>query len=349
MSERSGNTQSVLSLPKGGSAIKGIGETFQANLFSGTGNHSLPIALSPGRNGFGPKLSLDYSSGNGNGIFGLGWQLSLPRITRKTEKGLPRYDDGDVFVMSGAEDLVRCLKKGVDPETGQSTWVAEHPIVRSEFEVFLYRPRTEGAFARIERWVHQSTGETHWRTITKDNVTSLFGCSAASRLSDPADDRRVYEWLIQETFDAFGNHVLCEYAADAPSLYSDPNSATCLPEIFEKNRVATQRYIRRIYYGNLPEPLVDTQSKPISYPDGAAVGHLRKAAATPSKSCSITATGDRRPSCLIRTRCPTGDRNDSARIPASRLTAIPRRSAKTDSRIFARVLRSGRFGVAAGS
>jgi Salmonella virulence plasmid 65kDa B protein len=113
--------QNVLSLPKGGGAIKGIGETFQPNLFSGTGNHSITLALSPGRNGFGPKLSLEYSSGNGNGIFGLGWQLAIPRVTRKTEKGLPRYDDSDVFVLSGAEDLVPCLKKVVDPTSGQET------------------------------------------------------------------------------------------------------------------------------------------------------------------------------------------------------------------------------------
>jgi hypothetical protein len=104
-------------LPKGGGAIKGIGETFQPNLFSGTGNHSIPIAVSPGRNGFGPSLSLQYSSGSGNGIFGLGWNLSIPRITRKTEKGLPQYDDDDTFLMSGAEDLVPCLEKVVDPQT----------------------------------------------------------------------------------------------------------------------------------------------------------------------------------------------------------------------------------------
>ena len=98
---KSGTASQVIALPKGGGAIKGIGETFQPNLFSGTGNHSIPIATSPGRSGFGPTLSVQYSSGNGNGPFGLGWQLSIPRITRKTEKGLPRYDGTDVFVMSG--------------------------------------------------------------------------------------------------------------------------------------------------------------------------------------------------------------------------------------------------------
>ena len=106
MPRTSEDAQTPISLPKGGGAIKGIGETFQPNLFTGTGNFAVPIATSPGRNGFGPQLTLQYSTGNGNGPFGLGWQLSIPRITRKTEKGLPTYTDEDVFVLSGAEDLV---------------------------------------------------------------------------------------------------------------------------------------------------------------------------------------------------------------------------------------------------
>src|SRR5262249_60535307 len=93
MSNTSSSAQNAIALPKGGGAIKGIGETFQPNLFSGTGNHAIPIAISPGRGGFGPTLSLQYSSRNCNGPFGLGWQLSLPRIPPKTHKGLPpAYD-----------------------------------------------------------------------------------------------------------------------------------------------------------------------------------------------------------------------------------------------------------------
>ena len=106
MKNDSSESTAAISLPKGGGAVQGIGETFQPNLFTGTGNFSIPIATSPGRNRFGPALSLQYSSGNGNGPFGLGWQLSVPRITRKTEKGLPTYTNQDVFVISGAEDLV---------------------------------------------------------------------------------------------------------------------------------------------------------------------------------------------------------------------------------------------------
>jgi hypothetical protein len=75
-----------ISLPKGGGAIRGMGEKFAANPVTGTGSMTVPIATSPGRSGFGPQLSLSYDSGAGNGPFGLGWNLSLPSITRKTDK-----------------------------------------------------------------------------------------------------------------------------------------------------------------------------------------------------------------------------------------------------------------------
>lgn len=102
-----------ISLPKGGGAIRGMGEKFAANPVTGTVSMSVPIAVSPGRSGFAPLLSLSYDSGAGNGPFGLGWNLSLPAITRKTDKGLPQYfdaEESDVFVLSGAEDLVPAFK-----------------------------------------------------------------------------------------------------------------------------------------------------------------------------------------------------------------------------------------------
>src|SRR5688500_5289493 len=64
-------------LPKGGGAIRGIGEKFGANPVAGTGSFRVPIAVSQGRSGFGPELSLSYDSGSGNGPFGFGWELSL--------------------------------------------------------------------------------------------------------------------------------------------------------------------------------------------------------------------------------------------------------------------------------
>jgi len=90
----------VIRLPKGGGALHGIGEKFTPDIFTGTGNFTVPIALPAGRNGFQPRLNLAYSTGNGNGVFGLGWGLSIPGISRKTSEGVPRYDDNkDTFIL----------------------------------------------------------------------------------------------------------------------------------------------------------------------------------------------------------------------------------------------------------
>ncbi len=238
MPDDKNNTAASISLPKGGGAVKGIGETFQPNLFTGTGNFSVPITTSPGRNGFGPKLTLQYSTGNGNGPFGLGWQLSTPRITRKTEKGLPTYTDEDVFIMSGVEDLVIVDSQLVD---------SDQP---TGFTVTRFRPRTEGLFARIEKWINNNdANDIHWRATTKENVTSIYGKSTSARITHPYDSRKIFEWLLEETFDAKGNHILYEYIQE--------NTDLKLHGIHEQNRRYTQTYIRRILYGNTPDSLPD--------------------------------------------------------------------------------------------
>ena len=145
-----------ISLPKGGGAIRGMGEKFGTDPLTGTGSFSVPITTTPGRAGFGPQLSLSYDSGAGNGLFGFGWSLSLPSITRKTDKGLPRYldaDESDVYVLSGAEDLVPVLAPDHTRFSDDTT--------APGFVIHRYRPRIEGVFARIERWTSVANGVIH--------------------------------------------------------------------------------------------------------------------------------------------------------------------------------------------
>jgi virulence plasmid B protein len=69
LSTKSDASNQVISLPQGGGALHGIGETFAPDLHTGTG-------------------------------------LTIPGVT-KTSKGIPRYADvSDTFLLSGAEDLV---------------------------------------------------------------------------------------------------------------------------------------------------------------------------------------------------------------------------------------------------
>src|SRR5215831_3472316 len=136
MSDQSGTASQVILLPRGGGALQGTGGKFSPDPHTGTGKFTVPITLPPGRNGFQPQLQLVYSTGNGNGLFGLGWSLSIPGVSRKTAKGIPRYRDydrdlkkWDTFILSGAEDLV--------------------PVAGLRDSVTQYRPRTEGLFAEI--------------------------------------------------------------------------------------------------------------------------------------------------------------------------------------------------------
>ncbi len=104
-----------ITLPKGGGAVRGIDEKFAANPVTGSASTNIRPFTSAARSDFAPELSLSYDSGNGNGPFGLGWRLSIPSISRRTEKGLPVYRDAvesNVFVLTGAEDLVPVLKNG---------------------------------------------------------------------------------------------------------------------------------------------------------------------------------------------------------------------------------------------
>ncbi|MEM6252864.1 MAG: SpvB/TcaC N-terminal domain-containing protein [Cyanobacteria bacterium P01_D01_bin.156] len=235
------SSPAAVSLPKGGGAIRGIGEKFSVNPVTGTGALNVPIFASPSRHDFHPQLSLSYDSGAGNGVFGLGWSLSVPSITRKTSKGLPKYldnEDSDVFILSGAEDLVSVPPVEDDPKS-------------ETYEICQYRPRVEGLFARIERWCNLETGEVHWRSHSKDNVTSIYGLSSVlnSRIADATNNLRVFEWLLEASYDDKGNLIVYEYKRDD----SENIDRTFLSE---SNRLAHQTshanvYLKRIRYGNL--------------------------------------------------------------------------------------------------
>jgi RHS repeat-associated protein len=247
----------AISLPKGGGALKGIDEKLSVNAINGTAGLEVALPLTPGRNGFTPALSLSYNSGSGNSPFGLGWNLGLPSIRRRTDKQLPRYNDdadSDVFLLAGAEDLIPQLYeaspgswqhdeavKNVAIPSGTST-VTEACLVKR------YRPRIEGLFARIEH-IRSLTKGSWWRITTKDNITTWYGLTAAARISDPADDHRIFEWLPQLVVDGKGNVQHFIYKQE--NFDNVPADA-----LFERNRnngiaACTNLYLKNIRYCNL--------------------------------------------------------------------------------------------------
>lgn len=231
-----------LSLPKSGGALRGLGEKFQAGGPTGTGSLKVSLPVTPCR-GAEPSLALEYDSGHGTGPFGMGWALSVPNITRRTDKGIPRYfdaDESDIFILSGQEDLV--------PELAQSPsgdWLRQ-TTTDGEYRVDAYRPRIEGLFARIERRTHMVTGDVHWRSITADNVTSVFGLSPGARVTNPGNPLQVFRWLLEATFDPLGHATFYEYKGEDLTGVS----ASDLSEATRRASPPVNAYLKRVHYGN---------------------------------------------------------------------------------------------------
>jgi RHS repeat-associated protein len=259
-------TAPSITLPKGGGAIRSIGEKFTTNAVSGTSSLMVPLTISPGRSNFNPQLSLSYDSGTGNGVFGLGWNVSLPSITRKTDKGVPRYNDleeSDVFIISSAEDLVPILV------LQNNTWMKEKIPERSfgevSYNIRRYRPRVGSLLSRVEKWSNTSDPtDVFWRSISKDNVTTWYGRDAKSRIFDPADPRRIFTWLVCESHDDKGNAMVFDYRAeDSINVSSQGSEMT-------RERTAN-RYLKSVRYGN-HSPYFPTFDEDASLPTPSGEG-----------------------------------------------------------------------------
>src|SRR6266545_210608 len=186
MREASGVAAGLVAVPTGGGGIAPQGDRFQPDLVRGSGSYAVPIHLPKGPNELRPSLTLSYSTGSGNGPFGLGWRLDVLRVERRTDRGIPGYDDDDdTFALGGAELLV--------------------PVGGGR-----HRPQADTRCWHTERF-----GEG-WRIRTGDGRTLLLGQSAASR---EADGERVFAWHLDEERDAAGNTIEYVYRRDGGQLY----------------------------------------------------------------------------------------------------------------------------------
>ena len=174
----SGVSPQVVYKPSGPASVAGLGESFQPDLHTGMAAYEVKLTVPPGVHGHQPELALIYNSGQGQGVFGLGWGLNLTFIQRQTDKGLPSYTDQDTFIYSNNEELVR---------------VADG----------TFRLKNEGLFARFRRMSGDS-----WEVTAKSGIRFLYGQSAAARLSNPEG---TFRWYLEEIIDSTGNRILYQY------------------------------------------------------------------------------------------------------------------------------------------
>ncbi|WP_420233775.1 SpvB/TcaC N-terminal domain-containing protein [Pseudomonas sp. ABY48] len=208
----------------GGASIATFGNSFGTVGTRGATSFELPLPVSGARH-LTPALALQYNSQSTNDVFGIGMHLPIPSITRKTSKGVPRYDRDDVMVGPDGVDRWPDLE-------GQTSRKMDGRI----FAVVRYYPRIESAFDIYELWTSIDS-HPFWRVQGSNGHVYCYGKSEASRIADPQVPSRIGEWLLLEEVSPLGEHIYYEYTVD-PAASEGPHD------------YRAQRYLRRVCYGN---------------------------------------------------------------------------------------------------
>jgi RHS repeat-associated protein len=182
----SGVDPTKISLPRGPGSIEGLGTAdVSPSLSTGSASYEVAIAVPPASGGFGPSVALAYDSGGGVTELGMGFRLAgIPKLRRRTEGGLPRFDGSDTFELVGL---------------GASSALLE-------IEPGVFRPELEdGTFVRV---VRDASG-TRWEARTKAGVTFRFGGEGATE----GEARRAAGYLLREQLDHHGHVITYEWDA----------------------------------------------------------------------------------------------------------------------------------------
>ncbi|RMQ47356.1 Virulence factor MVIN-like protein [Pseudomonas cichorii] len=234
------------SLPKGGGTIQSIGQGWGAVGGNGTASLQIALPVSPGR-GYEPVLTLNYQSTIGNGLFGIGWNLSIGCVARRASKGVPGYTDDDVMLGPNGEIwLAERNAEGIIQFTSASSYNGHD--LGATYQVVRYFASIEGAFERIEHWRIDPVDPGFWLIHGADGSLYFYGKKAGSRSTDPADANHVAEWLLEESMNPAGEHILYEYKAE---------DEVGLPDDHPRDFIA-QCYLWRVRYGN-------AQAHPVLY------------------------------------------------------------------------------------
>ncbi|UXU86131.1 SpvB/TcaC N-terminal domain-containing protein [Burkholderia sp. S-53] len=232
---------SLPALPKGGGSIQGMGEALGSGGPTGQSSLSIPLPISPGR-GYAPNLTLTYSSGQGNGCFGVGWDVPLLTIRRRTSKGVPRYLGNDDYLAPNNEVMTPELD---DANRVVSTQVARYGGVQLDqtYTVTRYFPCVMSGFDRIEHWQGTGDGGDFWLIHSVDGQLHCLGKTPLSRIADPSDSTKIGQWLLDESCSPNGEHICY--------VYQRENEANVDMTGQEADRTqTTNRYLRQVQYGN---------------------------------------------------------------------------------------------------
>ena len=220
--------ENTVSLPDGPVTPQGMGESFRADLSTGTVNLTVPLATLSARGIAQPNLVLTYSSSAGSAVVGSGFSMGVPFVSRQTDRGTPRYADPtgetawdgrqDRFAYNGSELVPICRVSSARacaaalPGEVMPGWSAGWRY---------FRPRVEGAFQRIF-W--SPDGRT-WRIQDPSGLSVELGVpldgsgdTNALETEQPDGTGRIFRWNAVRQYDTHGEGS--PHADAAPRPYN---------------------------------------------------------------------------------------------------------------------------------
>ncbi|HKV08113.1 MAG TPA: SpvB/TcaC N-terminal domain-containing protein [Thermoanaerobaculia bacterium] len=96
----------------------------------------------------------------------------------------------------------------------------------------------------------------HWRSLSRDNVLTVYGKDSNARIADPVEPGRIFTWLICETRDDKGNATVYEYKPEDGTGVDRTRAHESNRGGLDDPRRRANRYLKHIRYGNRV-PLLD--------------------------------------------------------------------------------------------
>ncbi|WP_085689502.1 MULTISPECIES: SpvB/TcaC N-terminal domain-containing protein [unclassified Pseudomonas] len=208
------------------------GRTWGEMGVTGQRAYSLPVPFLNART-FNPELHLVYDGNSGNGKCGLGWDFTPGAISRKTSKGVPKYEADDVMQADGTDLRPEQTTRGKIKVTRRTRGKGRRA---KTFSVVRYLPRLESTFDLYELWT-PADGNPFWIVLRADGSQHCYGNSLQSCIFDPADPTHIAVWLLVEVRNPVGENIFYEYKAD------DKVADT-------RFDYQAQRYLRQVCYCN---------------------------------------------------------------------------------------------------
>jgi RHS repeat-associated protein len=167
---------------------------------SGAFNYEVPITLPKAVGKAQPEIALSYDSHSGNGLVGVGWQLTgFPAITRVNFGAGINYNAGDTYAGPFGRLMKVDATNHVWHTAEQQTW-GKYVAYRCDGSTWT---GAEG-----------DGGPCEWRMSKPDGALLIFGGTEDSRIQAVGRGGAIREWALSKYTDSAGNFYTVNYFED---------------------------------------------------------------------------------------------------------------------------------------